>query len=317
MEIRRTTQTSKIPFETETREVPQQPTTSRGVAETTDSFVTCTEQNPLSVLDTSVQQATDKQSPPAQFVTDDSLQKQLQMGLNQANIFQLPKPKLDFGDVPFSILSLSNVTGKSPAELQALFSKYSLDPNNLPKPPNSQVAALFNDPAFDSVLNGFRGEVATSHQNLINQVNSAEAQCNSINQSNVNSDTSVYDNVNTIPFKFMYDACAKQDSYSQSFRWAREGMGQRTADLLSAMYPGEQIAVGSNPEKPGLIQFNGNTLNICPNSFNGKVQFTSNTPVDWPQVNLVPFYVDDEGDGQTNVPTWMVAVHYPTFEYDS
>jgi hypothetical protein len=342
MEIRRTTQTSKIPFETETREVPQQPTTSRGVAETTDSFVTGTEQNPLSVLDTSVQQATDKQSPPAQFATDDSLQKQLQMGLNQANIFQLPKPKLDFGDVSVPLIRLSTVTGKSVEELKALFNKYGLDPNNLPKPPNSQVAALLNDPALDSTLTGLKANVASSYGELEDHINSAKSAANSINSSNIASDTSVYDNLDLSPFKFLNDAYHHNDPYSKALGQARNQLGERTAGLLSAMYPGVEIKLfsstgggspssiedavlekwkeetgGQQSSHEGAIQFGNTLLNPCTNSTTGQIQFSNSAAVDWPYVQRIPWYYDHEGDAATNPPSWMVADGYPRVAYDN
>ena len=176
-------------------------------------------------------------------VTDNSLQKQLEESLIQANnIFQIPKkPKIAIGPEVLILTKLSQLTGKSFAEIEALFQKHGLNPANLPNPPDAQVAALFNDPAFDSVLAGLKGEVASTHQNLVNQVKAAEAQCNAINQTNLSSDTSVFDNLNTTPFKFLHDASEGQDSYSQAFRWARESLATRTGSLLSAMYPGEKI----------------------------------------------------------------------------
>src|SRR5262245_34973736 len=79
MEIRRTTQSSNIQAEIETTEAPQQPTISRGVGDASDSFVIATQRDPLSISP-----PPDPNSASTQLASDDSLQKQLALGLAQA-----------------------------------------------------------------------------------------------------------------------------------------------------------------------------------------------------------------------------------------
>ena len=49
-----------------------------------------------------------------------------------------------------AMVRLSELTGKSAVEIQALLNKYGVDPGNLPVPPNQNVAAFVQDPAFSA-----------------------------------------------------------------------------------------------------------------------------------------------------------------------
>ncbi len=219
------------------------------------------------------------------------------------------------------LVKLSQVTGKSAAELEVLFKKYGLDPGNLPDPPNYQVAQLFNDPAFDSSLNNLKANVSSSYQNLQNQINYAKSEANSINNSNLASDTSVVDNLDTSSFKFLNDAYFHHDPISLALSQGKTDLSYRSSTLLSAMYPGKDVAYFG-----GGVKFGDKYINPCPDSSTGQIKFNNMIPmtdvvmssgeVNWPDVERVPWYYDSEGDAAVGPPYWMIAEGYPRAAYD-
>lgn len=228
---------------------------------------------------------------------------------------------------PPAIRNLVDMTGKSPDELVALFKKYGLDPRHMPEPPNGQVAALFNDPSFDSYLNSLKQQETDAYQNYKDEIAAQTAAANSINASNVASDTSVIDNLNTAPFHYLYNAYHGGEYTDEGKMWyqSRQAEADRAGSLLSAMYPG--AAVGPATGDPtyyngkGYIEFNGKMLNMIPASENGRIQFVEkNKPgfsLDRPHVDLIPWQYDAEGDAEVSVPDWMTDAGYPTHAYDT
>jgi hypothetical protein len=317
MEIKRNIGSSNIPIpiDTEPREVPQQLPIQRGIGNTSDSFERASQQDPQSMINTTIRQPSDSVSTGLEAKANNLQQAFEQNFFLSTGIFQVPKkPKLEIGKDSLVLIKLSQVTGKSPAELEALFKKYGLDPGNLPDPPNDQVAALFNDPAFDSSLNNLKANVSSSYQNLQNQINYAKSEANSINNSNLASDTSVVDNLDTSSFKFLNEAYYHYDPYSQALKSGLDQLCERTSDLLGAMYPGK-----SSNDAYGGVKFGDKWLNICPNSASGQIKFqqVGNPEVDWPDVQRVPWYYDSEGDAAVNPPSWMVNQGYPRIAYDN
>lgn len=230
---------------------------------------------------------------------------------------------------PPEILNLAQVTGKSPAELTALFNKYGLDPANLPVPPDRRVAELFNDPAFDSTLNDLKSQIPSTYENYKNEIDNQTAQANNINASNVASDSSVGDDLNTAPFEYLYNAKNGANTpEGQAWIQQREQTADRVAELLSAMYPGAEISsnpaagswgdIATSTTLPGFIEFNGQPFNAVPDSSTGEIQFgNQGTKVDYPEVQLVTWEYDANGAGATQIPDWMQQTNYPTHAYDN
>jgi hypothetical protein len=230
---------------------------------------------------------------------------------------------------PDAILNLAQVLHKSPAELVALFKKYGLDPANLPDPPNRQVAELFNDPAFDPTLTKMKSKLQSSYQDYKNEIAFQTSKANSINASNLASDKSVTDDLNTAPFEYLYNAKNGANTpEGQAWIQQREMVGDRVTKLLSAMYPG--AAVKSNPSNgdwgntsdpsslPGFIEFNGQPFNAVPNSSSGEIRFgNEGAKVDYPDVQLVTWEYDSNGAGAVPIPDWMQQANYPTHAYDT
>jgi len=233
------------------------------------------------------------------------------------------------GKYPDAILNLAQVLHKSPAELDALFKKYGLDPGNLPDPPNRQVAELFNDPAFDPTLNKMKSKLQSSYQSFKNEITDQTSKANSINASNVASDKTETDDLNTAPFEYLYNAKNGANTpEGQSWIQQREMVGDRVTKLLSAMYPG--AVVKSNPSAgdwgnpsdpstlPGFIEFNGQPFNAVPNSSTGEIRFDKEgAKVDYPPVQLVTWEYDSNGAGAVSIPDWMQQTNYPTHAYDT
>lgn len=215
-----------------------------------------------------------------------------------------------------STSKLAQLTGKNPAEMIALLNNHGLDLGNLPNPPDSKIAALLNDPSFDSALNGLKAEVSSKYSDLKNEISKKAADANSINQSNLASDTSQVDNLDTTSFKYLYDAKNHDDDKSKALNQAREQCADRIAAVLSALYPTASVGPTRNSDSSEKIVFNGQTMNPFQLGNTGAIELGKDSAVDYPSVDLVSFQVDTEGDGATSIPKWMRDSGYPTKKRD-
>lgn len=345
MEIKRLIGSVPIPEINEAAETPTAPERNSGISGVSDAWENPSSQNKI------LQEMT--QTPASvgqQALSNSTEQIELMKLLEQNRYGQMGSPNIrtrsngplspnlvitnptaQATNVKYSdaILNLAQVLHKSPAELDALFKKYGLDPGNLPDPPNRQVSELFNDPAFDPTLNEMKSKLQSSYQSYKNEIAVQTTKANSINASNLASDKSVTDDLNTAPFEYLYNAKNGANTpEGQTWIQQREMVGDRVTKLLSAMYPG--AVVNSNPSGgnwgnasgpstlPGFIEFNGQPFNAVPNSSTGEIRFgNEGTKVDYPQVQLVTWEYDSNGAGAVSIPDWMQQTNYPTHAYDT
>lgn len=342
MEIKRLIGSGPIP-ENQISETPTAPEINSGISGVSDAWENSTSQN------NTLQEMTQMPAVVAhQTLSKSTEQVELLKLLEQNRFGQIGLPNIRtksngplspnlvntnpaIANVKYSdaVLNLAQVLHKSPAELDALFKKYGLDPANLPDPPNRQVAELFNDPAFDPTLNKMKSKLQSSYQDYKNEIAVQTSKANSINASNLASDKSVTDDLNTAPFEYLYNAKNGANTpEGQSWIQQREMVGDRVTKLLSTMYPGAVIK--SNPSNgdwgntsdpsslPGFIEFNGQPFNAVPNSSSGEIRFgNEGAKVDYPDVQLVTWEHDSNGAGAVSIPDWMQQANYPTHAYDS
>ena len=328
MEIKKTIRSAPTPQinETAERSITRQ-RNAAGIAAVPDEFENVGPQS-------SLQEMTKNPTSPDRIVLSPTSAEQVELtklldqqryGLLTVNL----KPSQTDTKYSAAILNLAQITQKSPAELTALFNKYRLDPANLPVPPDMRVAQLFNDPAFDSTLNDLKSKIPSMYQNYKNEIANETSKANSINASNISSDTSVIDDLNTAPFKYLYNAQNGANTpEGQAWLQQRGMVGDRVSKLLSTMYPG--AVINSNPAAgnwgdnanpttlPGMIEFNGQLLNAVPDSSTGTIHFgNEGAKIDYPPVQLVPWEYDAYGAGAVSVPDWMEQANYPTHAYDN
>ncbi|MDX1387488.1 MAG: hypothetical protein R3257_07860, partial [bacterium] len=134
------------------------------------------------------------------------------------------------------------------------------------------------------------------------------------NEANLASDTSVKDNVNWTVFRNLLDAKNHDDDASKNLIRARTDAATEVAKILGALY-GKEVTAIEEDGKAGMILFNGQELNILSEGGNEKVAFSNSDP-DWPDVDLVPVYVDNGGAGKTEEPGWVRQSNYPFHVYD-
>ena len=216
------------------------------------------------------------------------------------------------GNVAQPLKDLSRATGQDPETVQELLKKHGLDLDHLPHPPDAKVAALLNDPDFSERLTTLKESVGGASQALkdeiAKQTKTAKDQNDQAQKSNQkrSSDDSAY--------RFLYDAHFHQDEKSQGLIEARKQLAAETASYLSALY-GKEVKVEDTPEKAGMVSIGGATLNVLSNSSTGEIQFGAK--IDWPNVEIVTFEVDNFGGSKTDIPPWMKEANYPMHIYHS
>src|SRR5690606_37544468 len=104
---------------------------------------------------------------------------------------------------------------------EQLFDKHDIDPNNLPSPPNSAMAALMNDVLKESSAGALLEEEKNLVGALNDQIKANTDAAHAQNQAAQSSDTSQADSINTDPFKFLYDAKMHQDDGSEAIKGVR------------------------------------------------------------------------------------------------
>ncbi len=209
--------------------------------------------------------------------------------------------------------TLAELTGMDPSEIEALAQKHGVDLNNLPNPPDAKLAALI---AELPNIGGLVDDVKSKYTDLQNQIDSAVSSANATNEANQASDSSKKDSTDWTPFQFLYNAKFHRDDASQALANAKTALAKEVANVLSALY-GTEVTAIEDPAKCGMVSFNGMELNVLgTGGANATIGF-SESPPEWPSVDLVQVYVDDEGDGKTDVPPWMRDAHYPYHIYDT
>lgn len=186
------------------------------------------------------------------------------------------------GAFPANVRNLAKSTGVDPAELNSLFKKHGLNAEKLPSPSDSRVAALLNDPDFSEKLGEFEEGVSNASKALgeeIKKQSKAAKEWNSEAKKNNKIERSSDDS----SYQFLYDAHFHQDDKSKALIEAHKQLTAEKTKVLAAIY-GKKIKVDE--------------------------------AFDWPKVELVPFEVDLQGAGKTNIPEWMKQAHYPMQSYD-
>lgn len=216
---------------------------------------------------------------------------------------------------PSSITDVSNYTGIDQETLLQLCKKHDIDPNNLSTPPGPKESMLVQEILLQSSSAGLLEEEKSLVDALKDQIKANTDAAHAQNQAAQSSDTSQADSINFDPFKFLYDAKLHQDDGSEAIKGIRKDIATEVSKILSALY-GKEITPVDDPEKAGMILFDGKELNVLAAGGQGKIDFSDSEP-DWPDVTLVEIYVDDEGDGKTSVPPWMREAKYPYHIYDT
>lgn len=217
---------------------------------------------------------------------------------------------------PAAVTRLAQKLEMEPSRVSELMKKHGLDPENLPSPPDAKMAAFLSDSEINVNIGSLQFEIESSSRVLKEEITKQTRLANEMNNTNINSDTSKADNSDVSSYKFLYDASLHKDEKSLQLIEARKNLAGQMADLLGAIY-GKTVKACQEPEKAGMIQFDGTTLNTLSNGASPNIQFSSSTPIEWPSVQLVTFEVDAEGDGQTSTPQWMLDGHYPLHAYES
>jgi hypothetical protein len=215
---------------------------------------------------------------------------------------------------PSSIMDLADFTGLDAESLDKLFDKHGIDPKHLPNPPDNRIAAMLNDPEFGGNIASLVKNSAEKYDELKEFIKTNADSARATNDSNLASDTSVKDNVNWTVFKNLLDAKNHEDDASKNLNQARTDAATEVAKILGALY-GKEVTAIEEDGKAGMILFNGTELNILSDGGNEKVAFSNSGP-DWPDVDLVPVYVDNGGGGKTEEPSWARQAHYPYHIYD-
>jgi len=209
---------------------------------------------------------------------------------------------------------VAQATGNDPAQVEELFEKHGIDPKNLPSPPNGKIADLLNDSDFSGSLNSLMGEAKEKYKSLKDEIKTQVSNANLENEKNQASDTSQRDSVDQSSFKFLYNANFHRDDFSEALINTRLKAAEETASLLSALY-GEEVSASTDPEKAGIISFKGSELNILSKGGISEISFSQTEP-EWPPVEMVEIFIDNEADGKTDLIDWMKEAHYPYYNYD-
>ena len=209
---------------------------------------------------------------------------------------------------------LSEATGRSAEEIDALLESHGIDAANLPNPPDSRIAELLNDPELSDALGSAQQGVSDSFNALKEGTERAVRDANSTsdaraagNTSSAYSDWSMYEKVQRL-----YE---HGDELNTGVTNARKTLANETAKILSALY-GTSVSASTDAAKAGSINFNGNDINVCTSSLSGNINFSSTTTIDWPTVTRPTAQVDCEGSGATGHPQWMDDKGYPSASYD-
>lgn len=217
---------------------------------------------------------------------------------------------------PATVTRLAKKLEMEPSRILELMKKHGLDPEHLPTPPDAKMAAFISDSEINENIESLKTEIEFGTRELREEITRQSRLANEMNNANIHSDTSKADNSDVSSYKFLYDASLHKDEKSLQIIAARKNLASKSADLLSAIY-GKEVKACQEPEKAGMIQFEGATLNMLSNSSSPTIQFSNNTTIEWPSVQLVTFEIDAEGDGQTRIPQWMLEGHYPLHAYES
>lgn len=207
---------------------------------------------------------------------------------------------------------LAALTNLEPSDVESLLARHGLDAADLPPVPDARVAALLNDAEFSGPLQDLLAQEKQEYQNLDQKIESKTYEANDINRSNAIADTSEVDSIDFTSFKYLYNANYHRDDQSQTLAGTRKEVAKTVAGLLEALY-GKPVTAASG--EAGTIAFAGRTINVLPGAADRGITFSQNPP-EWPSVDLVKIYVDDEGDGMTEVPGWMEEAHYPYYVHD-
>ncbi|MFO1518651.1 MAG: hypothetical protein U1F57_03145 [bacterium] len=204
---------------------------------------------------------------------------------------------------PSTVKKMEETTGLSHEEIVDLFKKYDLDPANLPQPPNAQVAALLNDPAFEN-LTQMRDEVKSASAKFDEATGKLKDECEKYNDKAKSDDPEK----EVCPsFKKLYDETQGKGPAGKALMNARSQLAGETAKILTVLYGTKATADDNNP---GVVTMGQSSSNVVNNS-TGQIQFSKEPG--WPQTELpkavIPHGVDK--------PSWMNEAKYPTEDDDN
>ena len=186
------------------------------------------------------------------------------------------------GAYPTSVRNLSKATGVDPSELESLFKKYGISGDKLPSPSDDKMAALLNDEVFADTLGSLNQGVAGAAKALEEEITQQTKTATELNDE-AKKNNKIERSSDDSSYKFLYDAHFHQDDKSKALIEAHKQLTAEKTRVLTAIY--------------------GKKINV-------------DEAFDLPEVELVPFEVDLQGAGKTNIPDWMKQAHYPMQSYD-
>ena len=149
-----------------------------------------------------------------------------------------------------------------------------------------------------------------------NAVNAFEERIGSLNEeiTNYMSAGPYGSEENTLPvpgaFQTLYEESIGEGDGFAAIQNAAENLAQKTAQILSALTGDDVTASTGDDGKAGFIQIGSSEFNVVGDLEDGDIKFSTQA-LEVPEVELVPFMVQEKDGVRPDLPQWMIDADYP------
>lgn len=186
---------------------------------------------------------------------------------------------------------------------EALLRKYDIDGDSKFISPD-KLAMLAQDPmileATAELKSAHDMNVKTLSDKIPGEIQAAHDQ----NTLTDTKDSSMISDANPEHHKWLYDTANGKSAECQAVNASALALAEKTAAIFSAV-TGSEVKADATPAQAGMVQLPDGT------AFNAVKQKIGGEAIQRPEIEMVEFHVDMEGDGKGTIQPWMKDAKYP------